>query len=91
MKIKKFIQDKLKNLKEQSKKRKELNEIKDKAYFEEMRRQNKLMGKKQAKIEAMFREKKFIDNLEKKEIRKEEKTKDYFGLNKAFPEYINII
>ena len=100
MEIIKFIKKTIKNHKEKKDKQKELNSIKQKAYYKEMKKQNEIMGTKQAKIEAEMREKAFRSNLEAKKqkkevtyakIQNEGKQIDYFGLNKAFLQEIKII
>ena len=100
MGIKEFVKETIKNYKRKKEVQKELEKIKRDSYFEEMKKQNKIMGIKQAQIEAEMREKAYRAKItaknQKKELQytgngKDEKPIDYFGLNRAFPQEIKII
>lgn len=98
MGIKEYINKKLSEHKESKRKIDELEQIKQEAYFEEMKKQSKIMGQKQAQIESRNREKRFqykqdMDLIKYKSKSNAEKQNkiDYFGLNREIPKEIKII
>lgn len=101
MGIKKIIKETIKDYKEKNQKKRELDNIKQEAYFEEMKIQSKKMGIKQAQIEVDMREKVFRAKLKAKNKKRElqhvgvnkpvEKI-DVFGLNqRPIPQEVKII
>jgi len=77
----------LTSLKENVKKKKEINKIQKEAYLKEMETQAARMGKRQAEIEAKHREKMFTKKLQVVEQKRtttvSHEPVDVFGFNKT--------
>jgi hypothetical protein len=75
----KFIKNLISNIKENNKRRKELNDIKEEAYQEEMKKQAKVMGKAKACIDSREKILSYQDKMKEKR-KKLKEAPDVFGL-----------